>query len=132
MNFSHRSYSHLTSGFMRVSGGAYRGVQFDTSSGMFKLVIVMRSTLNILLSPSLRQSISRRVKSGRYQSASEVVREALHLLDQRDKSRNSGLAKLRADIAVGLTQASSGKLLDGKDVLRRLLKKTKAGPRNKK
>ena len=99
---------------------------------MFKLVIVMRSTLNISLSPSLRQSISRRVKSGRYQSAGEVVREALHLLDQRDKSRNSGLAKLRADIAVGLAQASSGKLLDGKDVLRRLLKKTKAGPRNKK
>ncbi len=112
-----------------VNGYGYE-MPFDTSSGMYKLTLAMRNTSNISLPPSLRQAINRRVESGRYQSAGEVVQEALHLLDERDKSRHSGLAQLRAEIAVGLTQATSGELRDGKDVLRRILKKVKPIRRN--
>jgi antitoxin ParD1/3/4 len=38
-----------------------------------------RVTLNISLTPELEQFINARVDSGRYQSASEVVREGLRL-----------------------------------------------------
>ena len=102
-------------------GWGYCG-SFDTLFGMYKLTLAMRNTSNISLPPSLRQAINRRVESGRYQSAGEVVQEALHLLDERDKSRQSALVQLRAEIAVGLTQATAGELRDGKDVLRRILK----------
>ena len=40
-----------------------------------------RITLNISLTPELDRFINARVASGRYQSASEVVREGLRLLD---------------------------------------------------
>jgi antitoxin ParD1/3/4 len=96
---------------------------------MDKLTLAMRNTSNISLPPSLRQAINRRVESGRYQSAGEVVQEALHLLDERDKSRQSALVQLRAEIAVGLTQAAAGEFSDGKDVLRRILKKAKSTQR---
>ena len=99
---------------------------------MYKLALTMRNTSNISLPPSLRQAINRRVESGRYQSAGEVVQEALHLLDERDKSRHAGLVQLRGEIAVGLTQAAAGELRDGKDVLRRILKKVKPSRRGTK
>jgi len=47
------------------------------------------------------------VSSGRYASASEVVRDSLRLLEDREKSREAKLAALRADIEDGLASGSS-------------------------
>jgi antitoxin ParD1/3/4 len=44
-----------------------------------------RKTRNISLTPELEALVSRKVYSGRYRSASEVVRAALRLLE-RDES----------------------------------------------
>ena len=43
---------------------------------------VVPKTLNVSLTPELTSFISSRVASGRYQSASEVVRAALRLLER--------------------------------------------------
>jgi antitoxin ParD1/3/4 len=40
--------------------------------------------MNVSLTPELEQLVQEKVKSGRYLSASEVVREALRLLEERD------------------------------------------------
>lgn len=40
--------------------------------------------MNVSLTPELETLISKKVESGRYTSASEVVREALRLLEEQD------------------------------------------------
>ena len=46
--------------------------------------------------------VSSLVDSGRYASASEVMRDSLRLLEEREKMRESKLGALRRDIADGL------------------------------
>jgi putative addiction module CopG family antidote len=45
---------------------------------------IQRTTLNVSLTPALEQFIAERVSSGRYQTASEVVRAGLRLLEQAE------------------------------------------------
>ena len=45
---------------------------------------IQRSSLNVSLTPELERFITDRVASGRYQTASEVVRAALRLLEQSE------------------------------------------------
>jgi putative addiction module CopG family antidote len=54
---------------------------------------ILRTSLNISLTPELERFIAARVASGRYQTASEVVRAALRLLEQND-SREERLSLL--------------------------------------
>jgi antitoxin ParD1/3/4 len=82
-----------------------------------------RVTLNVSLTPELEKFVESRVASGRYQSASEVVREGLRLLEERDISRQSALDEVRRKIAVGLDQAERGELFDGEEVFREILEK---------
>jgi antitoxin ParD1/3/4 len=60
--------------------------------------------MNISLTPELEKLVAERVASGHYASASEVVREALRLLHERDR-----LSHLRHDIGLGLEQLDSGR-----------------------
>jgi antitoxin ParD1/3/4 len=48
-----------------------------------------KSTLNVSLTPELTALIAEKIGSGRYRSASEVVRAALRLLDERDRRHES-------------------------------------------
>lgn len=64
--------------------------------------------MNISLTPKLEALVRERVASGLYTSASEVVREALRLLEGRDELRTAKLEALRSDIALGLDQLSAG------------------------
>lgn len=45
---------------------------------------IQRTSLNVSLTPALEQFIVERVSSGRYQTASEVVRAGLRLLEQAE------------------------------------------------
>ena len=65
--------------------------------------------MNVSLTPTLEKLIDEKVASGMYSSASEVIREALRLLDERDQDRTAELQRLRAEIARGIAQADSGK-----------------------
>ncbi len=72
--------------------------------------------MNISLTPELESFVDSRVASGRYQSASEVVRAGLRLLEQDEMEREATRAEIQQKIAVGLEQARNGELLDGEAV----------------
>ena len=78
--------------------------------------MAMRTSLNVSITPELDQSVQYRVASGRYQTASEVVREGLRLLEEREQARETALNELRASIRRGIEQADQGELLDGETV----------------
>ncbi len=64
--------------------------------------------MNVSLTPELESLVQEKLRTGMYNSASEVIREALRLLLERDQLRQAGLARLRKDIAVGINQANRG------------------------
>jgi antitoxin ParD1/3/4 len=69
--------------------------------------------MNVSLTPELEELIQERVRSGRYHSASEVVREALRLLEDRDEMRRLRLDEMRKKIAAGLASLDRGEGLPG-------------------
>ena len=77
----------------------------------------VRVSLNVSLTPELEQFVESRVASGRYQTASEVIREGLRLLHEREDARQAALDELRAQVRRGIEQADRGELLDGDAVL---------------
>lgn len=58
--------------------------------------------MNVSLTPQLEELVKKKVDSGLYGSASEVMREALRLLDERDRIHAMRLEELRAEIQKGL------------------------------
>ena len=65
--------------------------------------------MNVSLTPKLEELIHQKVSSGLYNSASEVVREGLRLLEEQDRLREMRLEELRKEIAIGIEQADQGK-----------------------
>lgn len=59
-------------------------------------------TMNVNLTPQLEEMVKKKVASGLYNSASEVVRDALRLMDEQDRLRAAKLEQLRQDIRAGL------------------------------
>jgi len=59
-------------------------------------------TLNVNLTPQLEKLVRQKVESGRYNSASEVVREALRLMEMQNELHALQLERLRRDIRQGL------------------------------
>jgi len=64
--------------------------------------------MNVSLTPELEQLVHRKVESGLYLSASEVVREALRLLEERDTIQSLRMEELRKEIRIGIEQADRG------------------------
>src|ERR1700685_4683208 len=58
--------------------------------------------INVNLTPKLQTLLRQKVSSGRYNSASEVVREALRLMEAQDELRTLKLEQLRRDLQQGL------------------------------
>ncbi|HXR40217.1 MAG TPA: type II toxin-antitoxin system ParD family antitoxin [Terracidiphilus sp.] len=79
-----------------------------------------RTTVNISLTPELDAFLKSRVKSGRYQTTSEVVREALRRFQLQEKEQDEGLQRLKAKLQRGAAQAERGELLDGDQVFEEL------------
>ena len=64
--------------------------------------------MNVSLTPELEAFIQQKVQSGRYYSASEVVREGLRLLEERDRRQNWSLETLQAEIQKGVNSLDAG------------------------
>ena len=76
--------------------------------------------MDLLLTPDLEQLIESKVKSGRYNSATDVVREALRLLEHRDEVFTRRKEEIREQIEEGWQSAERGELVDGDEVFRRI------------
>jgi antitoxin ParD1/3/4 len=59
-------------------------------------------TINVSLTPQLEEMVRQKVSGGLYNSVSEVVREALRLMDAQDRLQAVKLEQLRQDIQNGL------------------------------
>ena len=69
--------------------------------------------MNVTLTPELEKLVENKVQSGRYNSASEVVQEALRLMERQDELRADQLNELRERIDKSLAQAERGEGVDG-------------------
>ena len=58
--------------------------------------------MNVSLTPLLEELVRSKVSSGLYTSASEVVREALRLMEQQDQLRLVKREELRREVRKGL------------------------------
>ena len=71
--------------------------------------------MNVSLTPMLEELVQQKVATGLYNSASEVIREALRLLEERDEMRKMRLGTLRKEISVGLDQLERGEVSEYDD-----------------
>ncbi len=76
--------------------------------------------MNVQLSQELEQLVQSKVQSGRYSSASEVIREALRLMDERDQVMALRREEIRERIAHGLASLERGKGVEGESVFARI------------
>ena len=63
--------------------------------------------MNVTLTPPLEAMVQGKVAAGLYSSISEVMRDALRLMQEQDDIHALRLAKLRSDIAQGLGSGPS-------------------------
>jgi len=76
--------------------------------------------MNVSLTPELEEFVSAKVQSGRYNSASEVVREALRLLEEHDQARASRLAEFNGEIGRRLAALDRGEVVHPAEARSRL------------
>ncbi len=78
--------------------------------------------MNISLTPEMEKWVHGKVGSGPYTSASEVVREALRALHEKETRDRSKLANLRDAVHLGIASADEGGLVEWDDALSRDVK----------
>lgn len=82
--------------------------------------------MNVNLTPKLEELVRSKVEGGLYNSASEVVREALRLLDEQDRIRAMRHEELRKAIQLGIDQLNRGEGIAWEEVLRELKAKSES------
>jgi antitoxin ParD1/3/4 len=85
-------------------------------------VMAVRTSLNVSLTPELERFVQERVASGRYQTASEVVREGLRLLELQERDREAAHEALKAKLKRGAAQAERGDVVDGEEFVEKLIR----------
>ncbi len=80
--------------------------------------------MNVSLSPKLEKFVQTKLRKGSYNSASEVVREALRLLEEYDKVRAAQLLAFDQELENRLASLDRGEVVDGREVRARLRRRT--------
>jgi antitoxin ParD1/3/4 len=81
--------------------------------------------MNVSLTPELDNFVAGKVQSGRYTSASEVVREALRMLEEHDQTRSAHLAAFNQEIGARLASLDRGESVDPEKARKRLEQKSR-------
>src|ERR1700691_519620 len=89
-------------------------------------------TRNINLTEHFDRFVEHQVSSGRYSNASEIVRDALRLLEEQEQEREAKLNALRRAAKQGFDEIAQGKgiVLKGKKSIRRFLTEIEAEVRS--
>jgi antitoxin ParD1/3/4 len=81
--------------------------------------------MNVSLTPELDKFVVGKVESGRYTSASEVVREALRLLEEHDRARSAQIAVFNHELGQRLASLDRGERVEPGAVRERLERKSR-------
>jgi antitoxin ParD1/3/4 len=88
--------------------------------------------MNISLTPELDLFVATKVSSGRYTSASEVVREALPLSEKTEQNRKAQIAAFNLEIGRRLQSLDGGVSVDAAEVFERSAKRSEQRRKRKK
>ncbi len=80
--------------------------------------------MNVSLTPELDKFVAAKVESGRYTSASEVVREALRLFEEYDRTRTTQFAAFNRELGTRLASLDRGESVDPSLARQRLRRKS--------
>jgi antitoxin ParD1/3/4 len=80
--------------------------------------------MNVSLTPRLDKFVVNKVASGRYTSASEVIREALRLMEERDQTRSAELAAFHDELSLRMKSLDRGEVVDAAALRKRIEKKS--------
>lgn len=80
-----------------------------------------QTTLNVSLTPTLRAYVRRKVESGRYESASEVIRDSLRALEARDRAVATFWVDAREKVRVARRQVARGATVDGETAMNEIM-----------
>ncbi len=87
--------------------------------------------MNVNLGPVLDQFVADLLKTGHYQSQSEVLREGLRLLKEKEELKQLRLAELLKEIAKGSAEADRGVFVDGQEAFAAIRKRSAERKRSK-
>jgi antitoxin ParD1/3/4 len=79
----------------------------------YGVLVPTRTTMNVSLTRELGKFVESRVATGRYQTASEVVREGLRLLEAEELRRETDFKALKTKLERAAAQADRGELIPG-------------------
>ena len=80
--------------------------------------------MNVNLGPTFDDFVAKLLKTGLYQSQSEILREGLRLLKEREDLKKLRLAELRREIARGTQQADRGDFVDSPQTFAKIREKS--------
>ena len=72
--------------------------------------------MNVSLTPELEKFVADKVQSGRYTSASEVMREALRLLQDHELSREAQLKAFNEELDRRIAALDRGEFVDAETI----------------
>jgi len=76
--------------------------------------------MNVNLGATFDQFVADLLKTGLYQSQSEILREGLRLLKDREDLKHLRLTEMRKEIADGSEQADRGQFVDGRETFAKI------------
>ena len=88
--------------------------------------------MNVNLGPVFEDFVADMLKTGLYQSQSEILREGLRLLKERQDLKALHFAALRGEVALGIKEADRGEFVDGPAAFASIRRNGSAGRRKSK